>query len=143
MDAPERNKERIGRGVWECFHSFPYTLQALPPEDLESGIDAYRALAESVFRLYPCMICRRHLQANRLEHLRRLDQAVRAGRATGPSGIVRELCLWAFELHNGVTLRKRASRARGVISNRFIALEEAGDDDATLAALSERYNIVY
>lgn len=144
MPTPEANKERIGRGVWECFHSFPYTLQALPAgEEMERGLRAYRAMVESVFRLYPCQSCRDHLQRWRELHLRQLDEAVERGRSRGPLGVVESLCVWAFKLHNSVTRRKLSERPGSVRVTPFLALEERGSLAEILHALSHRYNIVY
>ena len=145
MCSVERVKERIGRGVWEAFHSFPYTLwdAAGSPEALAEGARAYRAMVESVFLLYPCASCRGHIQEMRAQELRRLDGAIAAHLgAASPLPLIQALCLWAFRLHNRVTRRKRPPGARAVLSSRYLDLESAAPS-VILEALSSQYNIVY
>jgi hypothetical protein len=149
-------KQRISRGTWQVLHSFAYTIRDVGP----SGILRYIALVEATFDMFPCCMCRAHIEEHRVEWMRdlidRVDRCIPA-RATvlAPAGstsrealeaarlaqlllIIDEIVLWAFRVHNSVTrLVKRGA------TNEYIEMESRGNEDDILHALDRRFNIVY
>lgn len=128
---PAGNKLRISHSTWDVIHASLYTIHDTGP----AGITRYAALVDAIFDTFPCCVCRRHISERREAWMRGLTEAV--GRQQSMPLVIDEIALWAFRLHNEVTMHVRGA------GNRFTEMEARGDRIEILRALDKMFNIVY
>ena len=144
-------KRRIGRATWTVIHSYPYSIHRdgdASPENVYVRVLKYIMLVELLFDLYPCEKCRQHLEAFRSTILDALCIPL-APLATSTRCEVKPtidtIVIWAFHLHNMVTLRVRDTGEQPDTSENeyFVAMETTHAPEEVLGILDVMYNIVY
>jgi len=87
-------REQLGRHAWFYLHTVAATYPQFPTDEDKSGV---RMLMASFGQLFPCKLCRRHLQGNL------------ADKELGPVAVdSREsLSIWMCKLHNSVNQQNK------------------------------------